>query len=63
MAETKFDFVSLAETHKRTGFSEYALRMMMKSGNPPPHIKINKKVLINYPRFLEWVDEQSKKAQ
>jgi hypothetical protein len=42
--------------------SEYALRLMLKSDNPPPHITINKKVMINYPLFIEWLDNESKKA-
>ena len=47
--------------HTRT-LSEYALRLMLKSNNPPPHITINKKVMINYPLFIEWLDNESKKA-
>lgn len=63
MEATRAEYLSINQTAKKGIFTEYTLRMMMKSDNPPPHIKINKKVLINYPRFLEWVDEQSRKAQ
>lgn len=63
MTDTMHNYISIKKTHIRSGVSEYSLRLMLKSDNPPPHIKINKKVLINYPRFLEWLDEQSRKAQ
>ena len=50
------------EVAAKIGVSEYALSLMLKSDNPPPHITINKKVMINYPLFIEWLDNESKKA-
>lgn len=55
-------FLTVREVSKKGILSEYALRLMLKSDNPPPHITINKKVMINYPLFIEWLDTESKKA-
>ncbi|MBE6756664.1 MAG: hypothetical protein E7555_09430 [Ruminococcaceae bacterium] len=55
-------FLTVREVSKTGILSEYALRLMLKSDNPPPHITINKKVMINYPLFIEWLDTESKKA-
>lgn len=63
MEATKSEFLSINQTAKKGVVTEYTLRIMMKSDNPPPHIKVNKKVLINYPLFLEWLEDQSRKAQ
>lgn len=63
MEAARTEFFSINQVAKKGLVTEYALRMMMKSPTPPPHIKVGKKVLINYPLFLEWLDEQSKKAQ
>lgn len=63
MEAVRAEFLSINQTAEKGVVTKYTLQMMMKSDNPPPHIKINKKVLINYPRFLEWLDEQSRKAQ
>ena len=41
-------FLTIRETARTNILSEYALRLMLKSDNPPPHITINKKVMINY---------------
>ena len=54
---------TIREVAKTGLLTEYALRMMLKSDNPPPHIKINKKILINYPLFVEWLDRRSKKGE
>lgn len=55
-------FYTVREVAHTGILSEYALRLMLKSDNPPPHIKINKKVKINYPLFIEWLDNESKKG-
>ena len=56
-------FYTVREVAHTGILSEYALRLMLKSDNPPPHITINKKVMINYPLFIKWLDnESSKKA-
>lgn len=55
-------FLTIRETAKTGIISEHALRLMIKSKDPPPHILINKKVLINYPLFVEWLNDKSKKA-
>ena len=55
-------FYTVREVAHKGLLSEYALRLMLKSDNPPPHITINKKVMINYPLFIEWLDNESKKA-
>lgn len=62
MIENSPKFLTIRETANRGILSEYALRLMLKSDNPPPHITINKKVMINYPLFIEWLDNESKKA-
>lgn len=56
------DFKTIREVAETGKISKYALRLMLKSDNPPPHIVINKKVLINYPLFLEWLNNESQKA-
>ena len=55
-------FLTIRETASTGILSEYALRLMLKSSNPPPSIRIGNKIMINYPLFLEWIDEESKKA-
>ena len=55
-------FKTIREEANTGIMSEYALRLLLKSNNPPPHIKINKKVLINHPLFLEWLDRESQKG-
>ena len=55
-------FLTIRETAKTGILSEYALRLMLKSENPPPHIMVNKKVLINYPLFIEWLNSESLKG-
>ena len=55
-------FYTVREVAHTGILSEYALRLMLKSDNPPPHITITKKVMINYPLFIEWLDNESKKA-
>lgn len=56
------NFKTIREVAETGIISDYALRLMLKSDNPPPHIVINKKVLINYPLFMEWLDNESKRA-
>ena len=56
-------FPTIREVAKTGLLTEYSLRMLLKSDDPPPHIKINKKVLINFPLFVEWLDRRSKKGE
>lgn len=53
-------FPTIREVAKTGLLTEYTLRTMLKSDNPPPHIKVNRKILINYPLFVEWLDKRSK---
>lgn len=62
MIETSPKFLTIRETANKGILSEYALRLLLKSDNPPPHITINKKVMINYPLFIEWLDTESKRG-
>ena len=55
-------FLTVREIASKGILSEYALRLMLKSSNPPPNIRIGNRVMINYPLFLEWIDEESRKA-
>ncbi len=55
-------FCTIREVAKTGILSEYALRLMLKSDNPPPHITVNKKVMINYPLFIDWLNNESTKA-
>lgn len=59
---TEKTFLTIRETAATGILSEYALRLMLKSKNPPPSIRIGNKTMINYPLFLEWIDEESRKA-
>lgn len=54
-------FYTVREVAHTGILSEYALRLMLKSNNPPPHITINKKAMINYPLFIEWLNNESQK--
>ena len=54
------NFQTIREVAKQGILTEYAIRLMLKSDNPPPHIKVNHKVLINYPLFIDWLNEQSR---
>ena len=57
---TEQTFLTVRETARETHLSEYALRHMLKSESPPPHIVVGeKKVLINFPKFEHWLDEMS----
>ena len=53
-------FPTIREIAKTGLLTEYSLRMLLKSDDPPPHVKINKKILINYPKFIEWLNEKSR---
>ena len=53
-------FPTIREVAKTRLLTEYSLRMLLKSDDPPPHIKVNRKILINYPLFVEWLDKRSK---
>ena len=55
-------FLTVREAARTGILSEYAIRLMLKSDNPPPHITVNKKVMINYPLFIEWLDNESNKV-
>lgn len=46
MIENSPKFLTIRETANKGILSEYALRLMLKSDNPPPHITINKKVIL-----------------
>ena len=59
---TEKTFLTVRETAATGILSEYALRLMLKSKNPPPRIRIGNNTMINYPLFLEWIDEESRKA-
>ena len=60
--QTEKKFYSIRELATIGPLSEHALRLLMKSESPPPHILINKKVLINYGLFLEWLDSESQRT-
>lgn len=54
-------FYTIRETAQTGILSEYALRILVKQ-NKIPYIKSGVKVLINYPLFLQSLNEQSKNA-
>lgn len=54
-------FLTIRELAKTGILPEHALRLMLKSDNPPPHIMVGTKALINYPLFLEWIDTESRR--
>ena len=72
MIENSPKFLTIRETANRGILSEYALRLMLKSDNPPPHITINKKVMIRrkymlavrtYLLEMGLIDENAKSFQ
>lgn len=60
--QTEKKFYTIRELAKIGPLTEHALRLLIKSDSPPPHILINKKVLINYGLFLEWLDSESQRT-
>lgn len=51
-------FQPIKEAVKTTGLSEWYLRQALKAGTLP-HIRTGSKVLVNVPRLLAELDEQS----
>lgn len=52
-------FLSVREVARTGLISEYALRLLLKSENRPPFIKIGQKQLVNYPALVDWLNQQS----
>lgn len=52
-------FLSVRECAKTGIISEYSLRLLLKSENRPPFIKIGQKQLVNYPALVDWLNQQS----
>lgn len=52
-------FLSVREVARTGLISEYALRLLLKSENRPPFIRVGAKQLINYPALVDWLNQQS----
>ena len=48
--------LTIAETAKRANIAEYCVRRMVKNGKIP-HIKTGVKVLINWQKFVNFLNE------
>jgi hypothetical protein len=55
-------FQPIKQAVKTTGLSEWYLRQALKNGTLP-HIRTGSKVLVNVPRLLAELDEQSSHSQ
>ena len=47
--------MTISQTAKETGFSEHALRRLVKSGEIV-HVKLGTKVMINLDKFIEFLN-------
>lgn len=58
--ETKYDapFQPIKNVPRLTGFSEHFVREGVKSG-AIPHVRVGVKILVDVPRFLAKMHEQS----
>ena len=59
-SKNPIELVTIAEVTERTGLTRYTLTEMLKSSNPPPHVKMGRNFLIDYSAFCEWFKKQSK---
>ena len=55
-------FQPIKQAVKTTGLSEWYLRQALKNGTLP-HIRTGSKVLVNVPRLLAELDEQSSRSR